>query len=151
MTVALIPAGDIITLPPITLTADNHERLGRLADAAADGMPAEADFLAREVDRAAVVDPARIAPEVVTMNSRFVFRDDASGRDRAVTLVYPEDEDVAAGRISVLTPIGSALIGLAEGQSISWRTRLGERRMLTLLKVAFQPEAAAQTMAAHSS
>ncbi|HEX2891015.1 nucleoside diphosphate kinase regulator [Vineibacter terrae] len=143
----LLQAATTVALPPITLTADNHERLSRLADAAADGMSAEADFLAREVDRAVVVDPERIAPQIVTMNSRCVFRDDANGSDRTVTLVYPEDEDAAAGRISVLTPIGSALIGLAEGQSMSWRTRSGERRVLTLLKVAFQPEAAAHETA----
>ncbi|TXL75932.1 nucleoside diphosphate kinase regulator [Vineibacter terrae] len=143
----LLQAATTVALPTITLTADNHERLSRLADAAADGMSAEADFLAREVDRAVVVDPERIAPQIVTMNSRCVFRDDSNGFDRTVTLVYPEDEDAAAGRISVLTPIGSALIGLAEGQSMSWRTRSGERRVLTLLRVAFQPEAEAHETA----
>ncbi|HKU98635.1 MAG TPA: nucleoside diphosphate kinase regulator, partial [Vineibacter sp.] len=100
----------------------------------------------REIDRADVVAPEQIPASVVTMNSRCIFRDDASGRDRAITLVYPEDEDVAAGRISVLTPVGAALIGLAEGQSMSWHTRSGESRMLTLLQVAFQPEAAARQM-----
>ncbi len=143
----LLQAATTVALPSITLTADNHERLSRLADIAADGMSDEADFLAHEVDRAVVIDPERIAPEIVTMNSRCVFRDDSSGLDRTVTLVYPEDEDVASGRISVLTPVGAALIGLAEGQSMSWRTRSGERRVLTLLKVAFQPEAAAHETA----
>ena len=147
MTAAVHPVGDAATLPPITLTADNHERLGRLVDAASEGVPAEADFLAREIDRAAVVAPERIPPSVVTMNSRCVFRDDSSGRDRTVTLVYPEDEDVAAGKISVLTPIGAALIGLAEGQSIAWHTRSGESRVLTLMQVAFQPESAARQAA----
>jgi len=144
MPAALHQASVAAVLPPIILTADNHERLGHLVDVASDGMAAEADFLAREIDRADVVAPEQIPPSVVTMNSRCIFRDDASGRDRTVTLVYPEDEDVAAGRISVLTPVGAALIGLAEGQSMSWHTRSGESRILTLLQVAFQPEAASR-------
>ena len=144
MTSAVLHAGDASALPPIVLTADNHERLGHLVDVASGGVAAEADFLAREIDRADIVAPEQIPPSVVTMNSRCVFRDDASGRDRTVTLVYPEDEDLASGRISVLTPVGAALIGLGEGQSMPWHTRNGESRKLTLLQVAFQPEAAAR-------
>ena len=60
---------------------------------------------------------------------------EADGQRRRVTLVYPQEADIAAGRISVLTPIGTALIGLAEGQSIDWTSRDGRRQWLTVVAV----------------
>ena len=70
------------------------------------------------------------------MNSSVVFRDDASGQERAITLVYPEDADVDAGWISVLTPIGAALIGLSNGQTIEFQLPGGSWRSLTVLGVS---------------
>jgi regulator of nucleoside diphosphate kinase len=69
------------------------------------------------------------------MGSEAEFRDDATGQVRRVTLVYPQEADLEAGKISVLTPIGAALIGLSAGQSIEWHTLRGERRSLTVLRV----------------
>ena len=66
------------------------------------------------------------------------YRDESTGQEKTVTPVYPEDADIARGRISILTPIGVALIGLAEGASLHWDTRDGERRVLTVLQVASQ-------------
>jgi regulator of nucleoside diphosphate kinase len=63
------------------------------------------------------------------------FRDDTTGKVQTVTLVYPEDADISKGRISVLTPIGTALIGVRAGDSISWETRTGDLRRLTVLQV----------------
>jgi regulator of nucleoside diphosphate kinase len=63
------------------------------------------------------------------------FRDDMTGRVQTVTLVYPQEADISKGRISVLTPIGTALIGLPVGKSIDWATRTGETKRLTVLKV----------------
>jgi regulator of nucleoside diphosphate kinase len=60
---------------------------------------------------------------------------EADGQRRRVTLVYPTEADIAAGRISVLTPIGAALLGLAEGQSIDWTARDGRVRRLTIVEV----------------
>ena len=122
-------------LPSITLTAVDFERLDRLASAAADTMPATADFLSRELDRANVVDSTQALPGLVQMGSRVEFRDDTTGQVRCATLVYPEEADLEAGRISVMTPIGAALIGLSVSQSIEWQTLSGGWRSLTVLAV----------------
>jgi regulator of nucleoside diphosphate kinase len=129
------------TPPPIVVTQADHDRLSDLASAALRNMPAVGEFLAEELDRARVVAPTEIAPTIVTMNSRVEFRDDQTGEVRTATLVYPGDQDIAAGKISILTPVGAALIGLEEGQSIVWETRSGAQKSLTVLKVLFQPEA----------
>jgi len=129
------------TPPPIVVTQADHDRLSDLASAALRNMPAVGEFLAEELDRARVVAPTEIAPTIVTMNSRVEFRDDQTGEVRTATLVYPGDQDIAAGKISILTPVGAALIGLEEGQSIVWETRSGSQKSLTVLKVLFQPEA----------
>jgi len=127
--------------PPIVLTRPDHERLSQLAAGAVDRLPEVGEFLADELERARVVESAAISPNVVTMNSHVEFRDEQTARVRTVTLVYPGEEDIAQGKISVLTPIGVALIGLSEGQSIEWETRNGDLKTLTVLKVHFQPEA----------
>ena len=124
-----------IELPPITISAIDSERLERLANAAADSQPAVADFLAREVARASVVPSGFLLPGVVTMGSRVEFRDETTGQARTVTLVYPENADFAAGRLSVLSPVGAALIGLSVGQAIEWQTPTGGWRSLSVLKV----------------
>jgi regulator of nucleoside diphosphate kinase len=121
-------------LPPITLTVEDSDRLRRLADAAAQKFPRTSEFLAREVDRAAVIDAAE-AQNIVSMGSEIVFRDDDTGKSRTVTLVYPDEADLDAGKISVLTPIGAALVGLSVNQSIEWETPNGVSRSLTVLSV----------------
>jgi regulator of nucleoside diphosphate kinase len=72
------------------------------------------------------------------MYSDVTFRDDATKQLRRVILVYPGEEDIALGRISILTPIGTALIGLTEGQTIGWQTATGAPRRLTVMKVHAQ-------------
>ena|SRR5688572_2022068 len=125
----------IAELPPITLNAADSERLHRLAEVTRRRFPQASAFLAREVERADVVDSWRTLPGLVTMGCEVEFRDDTTGQVRCVTLVYPHEADVSAGKISVLTPIGAALIGLSVSQSIEWETTLGERRSLTVLRV----------------
>ena len=73
--------------------------------------------------------------DLVTMGSSVEFRDDVTGQVRRVVLVYPDKADVTAGRISVLTPVGAALIGMSKNQSIDWETPARERRSLTVLSV----------------
>jgi regulator of nucleoside diphosphate kinase len=119
-----------LQLPPITIIRGDMEKLIRLADAAEGRFAQTGDFLAREIDRAEVIEERR--PGLVAMGSRVTFRDNTSGQTRTVTLVYPEDADVSQNRISVLTPIGAALIGLSAGQSIEWQTLEGESRSLTV-------------------
>ena len=120
-------------LPPIAMTAGDCDRLGRLAAAAAKNHPQAAEFLAREIERADVVPGER--PGLVMMGSQVLYRDDHSDRTRWVTLVYPPDADMSEGKVSVLTPIGAALIGLSVSQSIVFETPSGERRSLTVLGV----------------
>lgn len=122
-------------LPPIAITRSDFEKLTRIADAAVEKFPRTADFLAREVDRARVIDDIEIRPGLVKMGSRVTYRDDTTGQERTVTLVYPPDADVSEGKISVLTPVGAALIGLSLSQSIEWQTTSGGWRSLTVLKV----------------
>ena len=120
-------------LPPITLNAGDFERLDRLAAAAADKFPRTADFLAREIARANVVDRGQVLPGLVGMGSTVEYRDDTTGQKRTVSVVYPAEADLPTGKISVLSPVGAALIGLSAGQSIEWQTPTGSWRSLTVL------------------
>ena len=74
------------------------------------------------------------------MHSVVEYRDEVTGEVRRATLVYPGEEDLDAGRISVLTPVGAALIGLSEGQSMEWQGATGGRRKVKVRRVHFQPE-----------
>ncbi len=100
--------------------------------------------LEAELARATVVKSTEIPPDAVTMNSRVVFEDTETRVTKTVTLVYPADADAAAGRISVLAPVGSALLGLSVGQVIEWPVPSGKRRKLRIIEVLYQPEAAGQ-------
>ena len=127
--------------PPIAVTTRDYDRLIGLAAAALRRDPATAGFLAEELGRATLVEPRTIAADVVTMHSHVEFLHEPEQRPQCVTLVYPDEENIAEGRISVLTPLGAALIGLSEGQSIRWTARNGRRHRLTVLKVHFQLDA----------
>lgn len=89
----------------------------------------------REVSRARVLPDSEMAEGVVRMGSLVAFADGVTGEAREATLVYPEHADVSAGRVSILTPIGAALIGLAAGQSIRFQTPSGGWRSLSVLAV----------------
>jgi regulator of nucleoside diphosphate kinase len=119
--------------PEIVLRADDFERLSRLAEAAMTTMPDIARLLEAEIERATILPSGEPSRDVVTMGSRVVYRDETSQLVHDVTLVYPHEADISRGRISVLTPVGAALIGLRPGQSIEWTTRTGEIRRLTVL------------------
>jgi regulator of nucleoside diphosphate kinase len=119
--------------PPITLTASDHERLSLLARAAATQMPDLASVLTEELERAEIV--ADGFPEhTVCMGSEVKFRDDSTGKVQTVILVFPAEADIARRRISVLTPVGTALIGMRSGDSITWEARDGDLRRLTVLE-----------------
>jgi regulator of nucleoside diphosphate kinase len=126
--------------PPVTISAGDYDRLAFLASFGLNfqqDRPAAA-MLANELIRATVVTPRTIPPTVATMHSRLEFRDDVTWDVRCATLVYPDEDEGGADRVSVLSPEGAALIGLDEGQSITWRTPKGWRS-LTLLRVLYQP------------
>ena len=123
--------------PPIVLDAAYSEELERLAAAAMRGAAAGlGDRLMQEVARAEVRPSGEMPADVVNIGSEVSFRDEATGRVQRVTIVLPPEADIDRQRVSVLTPIGAALIGLARGASIGWETREGEERRLTVLEVA---------------
>jgi len=122
-------------LPPIALTRADAEKLTRIADHATGQFAQAGDFRAREIERAEIIDAFERLPGLVAMGSRVTFRDDVTEQVRTVTLVYPDEADMSQSRISVLTPVGAALIGLSVNQSIEWDTVSGGRRSLTVLAV----------------
>ena len=123
--------------PEIVLGVADHRQLNILAMAGLTHTPDQSDDLLHELERASVVDD--VPGDIVRMGSTVRYRTD-TGQVPTVTLVYPVDADIAEGRISVLTPVGTALIGLRVGQSITWRDRAHKRHMLTVLRVT-QPKA----------
>jgi len=129
-------------LPQLYLTQEDVDRLLRLVEA----QPGKAlEKLESELVRATVVPRKEIPGDVVTMNSRVVFENETTGERREVTLVYPGNADIDAGRISVLVPIGTALLGLRVGQTIDWELPGGAKQRYRIVDVPFQPEAAGET------
>ncbi|RYZ09069.1 MAG: nucleoside diphosphate kinase regulator [Myxococcales bacterium] len=126
-----------------TLTDFDFRRLDALFDRIRRQVapPPTLSVLERDLGRAVVVPPDQVPSTVVTMNSRAVVLDLDNQERRELTLVFPSSADIEAGRVSVLAPLGSALIGSREGSDISWRTPRGERRM-RVERVVYQPEAA---------
>jgi regulator of nucleoside diphosphate kinase len=94
--------------------------------------------LAAELQNAVVVKPQCIPPDVVTMNSRVRFEDKSTGEIRDVTIVFPKDADGSAGKVSVLSTVGMALLGLAVGRSVLWPFPDGTTRELLVLKLIYQ-------------
>jgi regulator of nucleoside diphosphate kinase len=106
--------------------------------------------LDQELDQAEIVDAGDVSPDVVTMHSTVRVRDLDTGRSVVYTLAFPVDADIERKRISVLAPIGTALIGYRAGDRVEWRTPGGTRR-LEVEEVLFQPEAAGSVAAGHSA
>lgn len=99
------------------------------------------EALEAELHRAIIVRQREVPPDVVTMNSHVVYEDCATGVRREVRIVYPKDADAAAGRVSVLAPIGAALLGLHVGQEIEWHVPGGVKR-IRVAELPYQPESA---------
>ena len=121
--------------PSITLSQSDRDQLTRLADANAHTNPLVSDELLNELDRARVVPDGKLAEKIVRMGSGVTYQTD-SGERVSVMLVYPAEADISRGRISILTPIGTALIGLSPGQSIDWTSRDGRLHRLTVASVS---------------
>lgn len=94
-----------------------------------------------ELDRAQIVTPQEIPADVITMNSRVVLLDLDSGESETYTLVYPEHANTAEGKISILAPIGTAMLGYRVGDVFEWEVPAGKRRF-KIEKILYQPEAA---------
>jgi regulator of nucleoside diphosphate kinase len=93
-----------------------------------------------ELSRAAVVDPRHVPPNIVTMNSKVLLRDISNKKEMIVTLVFPRDARIEDGKISVLTPVGTAILGYAEGDTVEWPMPGGVKK-IKIAKVLYQPEA----------
>lgn len=127
----------------ILVTSQDMLRLTSLIESCAGGrVQPLADALDEELEWARPVAPAEIAADVVTMNSRVRYVDDLTGREREVVLSYPQDMRLGDGRVSILSPVGVALLGLSRGQSIRWTMPDGASHALRVLDVVYQPEAA---------
>jgi regulator of nucleoside diphosphate kinase len=94
-----------------------------------------------ELDRAHIVEPAGVPPEVVTMNSRVRLIDVATNEEQVYTLVFPSQANLAHGKISILAPIGTAILGCRLGDTVEWQVPCGVRK-LRIEEMLYQPEAA---------
>lgn len=121
--------------PQITIAQETVDHLEALVQGATARMPALADRLLEELSRARILPAARMPADVAGIGSRVTWRDETTGHEQTATLVWPEEADIDAGRASVLTPIGVALLGLKAGARFQWETRGGENRDLTVLSV----------------
>ncbi|ESQ91094.1 hypothetical protein ABAC460_07315 [Asticcacaulis sp. AC460] len=129
-------------LPHILIGWDDFETLNRLADAATGDLELAAQYLRRELDRAAVVATMKLNPAVVRLGSVVSYAA-GTGAQRTVQLVLPGEADISAGRISILTPVGAALIGLRAGQTITFTTAQGRQQSLEVFGVDQAPPAKA--------
>jgi len=126
--------------PQITVTDVDIKHLR--VRASGSGVPSA---LLDELERAQVVAVSEAPPSLVKMNSSVRFEELTTGKRRAVTLVYPENADVSAGRISVFSPVGAALLGLSEGQEIEWELPHGRIARFRVAEVVGHPESEARS------
>lgn len=130
------------TRPPIVVSSLDADRL----DALLEGLP-EAQFpgkkeLDAELSRATIVEPQEVPPNVISMNSTVRFVVESTGETFNLTLVYPKNMDSSGSKISILAPVGSALLGLAQGEKIAWPKPGGGQLNVRIEEVLYQPERA---------
>jgi regulator of nucleoside diphosphate kinase len=121
--------------PPLLLSRLDCARLEALLDAHPS---ADARGLRAELERAQVVEAGEVPADVIAMNSTARFRDEASGEEHEITLVYPHDAGNGVGTVSILAPVGSALLGLSVGHAIDWPMPGGRSARLRVLSVSRQ-------------
>jgi len=128
------------TKPKIIISVLDAERLEALLDTMPlSAFPGRSDLEA-ELARAEIVDPEDVPATVVTMNSIVKFRVQSSSEEFCLKLVYPKDMDAAGGTISVTAPVGSALLGLSQGDQIEWPRPGGGVLQVSIQEVTYQPE-----------
>jgi regulator of nucleoside diphosphate kinase len=120
---------------PLVLDAAHVGRLNALASAKRHGAARLAELLRQEAAHAAVLPSDRMPADVVNFGSDVTYRDEAVGAAYTVTLVLPHEADIHRGRVSVLTPVGTALIGRSEGAVVDCEFPAGRMRQLTVLRV----------------
>lgn len=121
------------SLPEIYITTTDFERLSQLANHLKSN---SADMLDEEISRATIVPKDELPFAVVTMNAVVKFRDLESNRESEVTLVYPESANIDEGKISILAPLGIALIGLSLHEIIEWPVPNGQSRKLQVVSIS---------------
>lgn len=127
----------------IFITEFDRDRLEELIEVAEEfGGKDRKDLrdLQEELDRAKIVKPQEVPPNVVTMNSRVLLRDMDTSDEMTCTLVFPRNANIDSGSISVLAPVGTAILGYTEGSLVEWDVPSGRKRIL-IGKILYQPEA----------
>ncbi len=132
----------MLDTPEIIVTAHDLQRLRALS--VSPDLEDALEGLDQELWRARVVGEAEVPPDVVTMNSRILFEDLEAGVERELTLVYPDEADIDSKKVSVLAPMGTAVLGLRVGQTIEWPLPRNRSKRIRIVKVLFQPEAAGE-------
>lgn len=132
------------TTPALVISRLDCERIEELLEQPQFQNLPGVKTLRAELERATVLEPREMPTDVITMNSTARFRDESSDEERELTLVYPRDADGAASRVSILAPVGSALLGLRVGQSIDWQVPDGRQLRLRVLAIQYQPEASGE-------
>ncbi len=127
--------------PPLIIDAAVYDQLHAVAQMALRSAPDVGERLLEEIERAEVLPSEQVPPTVVSIGRQVTYQDVDTGSIRTIQLVLPADADPAALRISVISPIGAALIGLSVGQVMTWQLREGEQRKLTVLAVSAPAEA----------
>ena len=132
------------TKPQLIISSLDAERLEALLDSLPNAaFPGSAELEA-ELARAKIVKPELVPPTVVTMNSTVKFTVEGSSEEFCLTLVYPKDMDVKGGCISILAPVGSALLGLSQGDQIEWPKPSGGKMKVRIAEITYQPERAGE-------
>lgn len=130
--------------PEITISSLDADRLYNLIESLPKNSFAGKADLELELGRANVVDPEAIPPTIVTMNSTLKFVIESTKDEFELTLVYPKDVDSSGKKISILAPVGSALLGLSQGDEIEWPKPGGGFLSVKLKEVTYQPERAGE-------
>lgn len=130
--------------PQITISSLDAVRLEKILDSLSYSQFPNKDDLQEEINRADIVEPREMPNNIVTMNSTVTFKVLSSGKEFSKTLVYPKDAKGAEDTVSVLAPVGSALLGLKEGNQIDWPKPNGDVLSVAIIKVDYQPEHAGE-------
>jgi regulator of nucleoside diphosphate kinase len=135
---------DVAGKPNIIVSSLDLDRIETLIDSLPESQFMASSALLDELGRADVVEPAQMPPTVVTMNSKVKFVFESSNEEFCYTLVYPKDLDGQPDKISILAPVGSALLGLSVGDHIEWPGPKGDTIKVQLKEILYQPERAGE-------
>ncbi|WP_159820218.1 nucleoside diphosphate kinase regulator [Colwellia sp. 20A7] len=130
--------------PEITISSLDADRLYDLIESLPNDGLVGINELEKELARANIVEPSEVPPTIVTMNSTVKFSVESSQEEFLLTLVYPKDIDASGQKISILAPVGSALLGLSQGDQIEWPKPGGGLIKVIIKEITYQPERAGE-------